>query len=41
VTVLPASEADHVDDWTTAARLGLARAYSDAEPDYAPDDVTK
>jgi hypothetical protein len=41
VTVLPASAADRVDDWTTAAKLGLARAYGDDEPDSAPDDVAK
>jgi hypothetical protein len=41
VTALPLSAADRVDDWTTAAKLGLAKAYGDDEPDYAPDDVTK
>ena len=41
VTVLSPSAADRVDDWTTAAKLGLARAYGDDEPDYAPGDVAK
>lgn len=41
VTVLPLSAADRGDDWTTAATLGLARAYGDDEPDYTPGDVAK
>jgi hypothetical protein len=41
VTVLSSSGATSYDDWTTAAKLGLARAYGDDEPDYAPDDATK
>jgi len=41
VTVLPPWAADRVDDWTTAAKLGLTRAYGADEPDYPPDDVAK
>jgi hypothetical protein len=41
VTVLPLSTADRVDDWTTAFKIGLARAYGDDEPDYTPDKVAK
>ena len=41
VTVLEPSAVDATDDWTMAAKLGLARAYGDDEPDYVPDDVAK
>jgi hypothetical protein len=41
VTVLPrADEAEHA-EWSRAAAAGLARAYSDDEPEYSLSDVKK
>jgi hypothetical protein len=40
VTVLSSSSvADRGDDWLSAARDGLARAYGDTEPTYTSADV--
>lgn len=39
VTVLSPSVSEHADDWLSAARDGLSRAYGDAEPTYTVRDV--
>jgi len=40
VTVLPASDDDQ-SDWTQIAATGLARAYSNDEPEYSLADLKK
>jgi hypothetical protein len=39
VTVLSASVDEPGDDWLSAARNGLSRAYGDTEPTYTSSDV--
>ena len=39
VTVLSSSVVEGADDWLSAARDGLSRAYGDAEPTYTSSDV--
>ena len=37
VTVLPTASDEESDDWTRLSLEGLARAYSDNEPEYSSD----
>jgi hypothetical protein len=39
VTVLSSSVVERGDDWSSAARDGLSRAYGDTEPTYTSSDV--
>jgi hypothetical protein len=39
VTVLSSSVVERGDDWSSAARDGLSRAYGDTEPTYTSNDV--
>ena len=39
VTVLPTAESVERADWARASAAGLARAYSDDEPEYTLDDL--
>ena len=39
ITVLPLATESERAQWTQAAVAGLARAYSDDEPEYSPADI--
>ncbi|MGH9194522.1 MAG: hypothetical protein ACRD1T_02125 [Acidimicrobiia bacterium] len=41
VTVLPAAEDSESAQWARAAAVGLARAYSDDEPEYSIADIKR
>lgn len=41
VTVLPSTEGSESAQWAWAAAVGLARAYSDDEPEYSIADVKR
>ena len=41
VTVLPSADGSESAQWAHAAAVGLARAYSDEEPEYSIADVKR